>query len=83
MSEEKSEQYQGVVVWFDPKKGFGFIKQYHQDEDIFVHWSNISVEGFKTVKPNQTVTYELGKNHRGLQAVNVVVTGELEEPLGE
>ena len=78
MSEENVEQYQGVVAWFDPKKGYGFVTQDNSEEDIFLHWSNIDVEGFKTVKPNQRVTYELGKNHRGVQAVNVVLHEVLE-----
>jgi len=82
MSEVK-EVLSGAVVWFDSCKGFGFINQDSSDEDIFVHWSNIDVEGYKTIKPNQTVNYELGENHHGVQAVNVVVTGELEEPLEE
>jgi CspA family cold shock protein len=76
MSENK--EYQGVVLWFDPQKGYGFIKQDHTDEDIFLHFTNIQVNGFKTVKPNQKVTYEVGENHRGQQAVNVVV-GEMTE----
>lgn len=78
MSEEVKE-LGGVVVWFCGKKGFGFINQDHSEEDLFLHWSNIDVEGFKTVKPNQRVTYELGKNHHGSQAVNVILHEVLEE----
>jgi CspA family cold shock protein len=80
MSEER---YEGIVIWFDPSKGFGFVSQDDQEEDIFIHWSNIQVEGFKTVKPNQRVTYELGKNHRGVQAVNVVLGEILEDEEGK
>ena len=75
MSEDKV--LTGVVIWMDNKKGFGFIKGDDGSADVFVHWSNVQMEGFKNLKPNQTVTYELGKNHRGVQAVNVKVTGEL------
>ena len=67
----------GTVIWMDGKKGFGFVKPDDGSSDVFVHWSNIQMEGFKNLKPNQTVTYELGKNHRGVQCVNVRVTGEL------
>ena len=76
---ESTERYSGVTIWFDAKKGFGFIKQDHSDEDMFLHWSNIDVEGFKTVKPNQRVTYEIGENHHGAQAINVVLHEVLEE----
>ena len=78
MSEEKVEEYQGVVVWFDPRKGFGFVAPDNKDTDVFVHYSNLEVEGFKTLKPNQIVTYELGSNHHGQQCVNVKVVGEVE-----
>ena len=79
MSEENKDVKTGVCVWFDAKKGFGFIAPDNNDEDIFLHWSNLEVEGFKTVKPNQKVSYELGKNHHGVQAVNVVVHEMAEE----
>lgn len=82
MSEEKSLST-GVVIWFQAKSGFGFIKPDDGGPDLFLHWSNINVDGFKTVKPDQTVTFEVGENHRGPQAENVTVTGELEAPLGE
>ena len=78
-NEEKVERYQGVTVWFDPRKGFGFIDQDHTDEDLFLHYSNITIEGFKTVKPNQRVSYEIGENHRGAQAVNVLLHEVLDE----
>jgi CspA family cold shock protein len=64
-------KYQGVVVWFDAKKGFGFIKKEDGSGDIFCHYTNIVSEGFKSLEAQQKVEYELGKNHRGEQAVNV------------
>lgn len=81
MSEK--EMLSGAVIWFDSVKGYGFIKQDTDEEDIFVHWSNINVEGFKTVKPDQRVTYELGKNHMGIQSINVELVGEPPELLEE
>ena len=77
MSEEV-KGYQGFVAWFDPKKGYGFVTPEDSEDDVFVHWSNLEVEGFKTLKPNQIVQYELGENHHGQQAVNVKVVGEVE-----
>lgn len=69
----------GVVCWFDPKKGIGFITKDDGTGDLFVHWQNVQMEGFKTLKPGQKVSFGLGENHRGVQAVDVVVTGEPEE----
>ena len=67
-------------MWFDPRKGFGFVSTGEEGDDIFVHWSNVQVDGFKTLKPGQVVSYELGENHNGPQAVNVVV---IREPVEE
>lgn len=66
----------GKVVWFDPKKGIGFISKDDGSGDLFVHWSNVDMEGFKTLKPNQVVSFELGENHRGSQAVQVKVLSD-------
>ena len=61
----------GKVKWFNPKKGFGFITQ-EDGSDLFVHFSAISMEGFKTLKSGQEVQYEVGKNAEGkTQASNV------------
>jgi len=70
----------GEVVWFDAKKGIGFITKDDGTGDLFVHWQNVEMEGFKTLKPGQKVSYALGENHRGVQAVGVKV---LAEPEGE
>lgn len=65
----------GTVKWFNPKKGFGFIKQ-SDGTDLFVHFSAITMEGFKTLRSGQEVEYELGKNAEGkVQAANVVAVG--------
>jgi len=68
----------GKVVWFDPKKGIGFVAKDDGTGDLFVHWSNIVMEGFKTLKPGQTISYELGENHKGIQAINIKVLAEAE-----
>lgn len=63
----------GEVVWFSAKKGYGYIKQDNGEKDMFVHWSNIVKEGFKTLAKGQEVEYEVGENHKGPQAINVTI----------
>ena len=68
------ENYRGKVKWFNNQKGFGFILNScgrGGAEDIFVHFSSISEEGYKTLKENQEVTYTLVNTDRGLQAADV------------
>ena len=60
----------GTVKWFDSRKGFGFITR-EDGEDIFVHWSAIQVDGFKTLQENQKVEFDVQKSSKGLQAINV------------
>jgi len=61
----------GVVKWFDPKKGFGFITQ-EGAADVFVHWRNIkSEEQFKTLEDGETVEFEIIEGAKGLAAENV------------
>ena len=61
----------GKVKWFDPEKGFGFINS-GEGEDIFVHYSQIQEEGYRSLEEGQEVTFELSRTTRGLQARNVV-----------
>ena len=73
MSESESGVLKGVVKWFNDAKGFGFI-QHTSGRDVFVHYSVISSEGFKTLKDGETVEYELKEGPKGLQASKVVRT---------
>ena len=69
----QSEKYIGTVVWFDAKLGFGFIER-PDEKDLFVHWSDIASEGFKTLKKGQQVAFSIGINKRNQpKAVEVVV----------
>ena len=61
----------GTVKWFNAQKGFGFITSDANNEDIFVHFSGIATEGFKTLDEGQKVTFDTFQGARGLQAVNV------------
>ena len=61
----------GTVKWFNAEKGFGFISVPGED-DVFVHFSAIQGEGFKSLDEGQAVTYDLTEGARGMQAANVV-----------
>ena len=61
---------QGKVKWFNAEKGFGFIER-EDGDDVFVHFSAIQGEGFKTLEEGQDVTFEIEQGQRGLQATNV------------
>lgn len=61
----------GRIKWFNDAKGYGFIEQPNGGEDIFVHFSAINMEGFKTLSEGQEVEFELRQSEKGLQAANV------------
>ena len=61
----------GTVKWFNESKGFGFIAPSDGGEDVFVHFNGIQGSGFKTLSEGQSVTFEVEKGPKGLQAANV------------
>ena len=63
--------YTGKVKWFDAKKGYGFIER-EDGDDVFVHFSAIQEEGFKSLEDGEEVEFEIVEGDRGPQAANVV-----------
>jgi CspA family cold shock protein len=61
----------GTVKWFSDRKGYGFITPEDGGEDLFVHHSNIEMEGFRTLREGQTVDYEASEGPKGPEASNV------------
>ena len=61
----------GRVKWFDDRKGYGFIEQEGGGEDVFVHYSALAGEGYKTLEDGQAVEFEITSGQKGPQATNV------------
>ena len=70
----------GTVRWFNNRKGYGFIGREDGGRDLFVHYTGIEKEGYKTLKPKQTVEFDVTEGPKGEQAGNVKV---LKEPEAE
>ena len=62
---------QGTVKWFNAEKGFGFIAQEDGGDDVFVHYSAIQTNGYKSLDENQKVEFDLAQGPKGPQAENV------------
>ncbi len=61
----------GQVKWFNNAKGFGFILPDDGGSDLFVHYSSIRMEGYKTLKAGQAVTFDVAEGPKGLHAINI------------
>ena len=61
----------GTVKWFNSSKGYGFITNDETGEEVFVHFSGIITDGYKSLEDGQRVTFDTTQGNRGIQAVNV------------
>jgi len=70
-----SERVNGIVKWFSNERGYGFVLKdgVSDNGEYFIHFSSIIMEGYKTLKPGQKVTFELLKTDKGVQAVNLLM----------
>ena len=62
---------EGTVKWFSNEKGYGFIERGNGEADVFVHFSAIAGEGYKSLTEGQRVSFDVGQGDKGLQAANV------------
>ena len=68
-----SDRKQGTVKWFDTKKGYGFI-ELEGNKDVFVHFSEINEEGYKSLRDGESVQFDIEKDDSGERAKNVTKT---------
>lgn len=74
----QSEKHIGIVAWFNAKLGYGFISR-TDEKDLFVYWSDIASEGFKTLKKGQEIAFSIGLNKKGQpKAMEVVIIKDVE-----
>jgi len=66
---------EGTVKWFNAEKGYGFIQPDNGQGDVFVHYTAINADGFRTLEEGQRVTFEIVQGQKGPQAGNVTVIG--------
>jgi len=67
------ERLKGTVKWFNAQKGFGFIVPDDGSKDLFVHYSSIKANGFRSLKEGDKVEYEIEQSDKGPKAVNVTI----------
>ncbi len=73
----------GQVKWFNNAKGFGFILPDGGGDDLFAHYSSIAMEGYKTLKAGQLVSFDAAEGPKGMHAANIKVIGEAPEEASE
>ena len=65
----------GTVKWFNNAKGYGFVVPESGGDDIFVHYSSIQMDGYRTLRAGQPITFEVKEGPKGLHAVNIRLEG--------
>ena len=70
-----SERVQGKVKWFNASKGYGFLERPDGEADVFVHFSAIEMDGYKTLNEGQKVEFEITEGPKGLQASAIKMAG--------
>jgi cold shock protein len=73
----------GTVKWFNNAKGYGFILPDNGGEDLFAHFSTIAMEGYKTLKAGQQVTYDIIQGPKGLHATNILAPASSQQKTPE
>ena len=68
--------FRGTVKWFSKEKGYGFITREDTNSDVFVHFTDIQMEGFKTLQKGQKVEFDVVEDAKGPRAKNVKVLGD-------
>lgn len=68
----------GIVKWFNNQKGYGFICPDNTQDEVFAHFSAIVMEGYKTLKAGQHVTFEINKGPKGLHAMKIAPTEQVQ-----
>jgi len=68
-----SERFDGTVKWFNNDRGYGFILDESEEDEYFVHYSSVDMEGYKTLREKQKVSFELKETDKGIQAVEVTI----------
>ena len=77
------DKINGKVKWFNNAKGYGFINEEGKSEDLFAHYSAIKMDGYKTLKAGQPVSFEIIQGPKGLHAINIgalIETGAVDTP---
>lgn len=71
---------QGTVKWFNNSKGYGFLVSADKSKDVFIHYSSIAMEGYKTLKTGQTVLFEATSGPKGLHATALAISEQENKP---
>jgi CspA family cold shock protein len=79
VEEQITGKITGTVKWFNNAKGYGFIVADNGSEDMFAHYSSITMEGYKTLKAGQAVTFDTKSVDNGTHAINIATVEELAE----